>query len=69
MGTKDLVATQLIILPSLRFKPATVTHLWIEEDLVYISVCHAVGFDQPCSCSKGVSGRINCYHMEFLNTK
>ena len=27
----------------LMFKPANVTHLWIEEDLIYTSVCQAFG--------------------------
>ena len=37
-----LVATWVqsaIILPSWRFKPANITFLWIEEGLIYTSVC------------------------------
>ena len=43
-----LVATLPIVLPSLMLKPANVilVHLWIEEDLIYTSVCQAFGFDQ-----------------------
>ena len=64
-----IASLQLIILPSLTLKPAKATHLWIVEDLVYISVLQAFRFDQSCSCSKGVFGIISMYHTEFLNTK
>ena len=36
---------QPIVLPSLMLKPANVTHLQIEEDLIYTSVRQALGFD------------------------
>ena len=49
---------QLIVLPSLTFKIAHRAHLWIEEDLIYKSVCQAFGFDHSCSCCKGIFGRI-----------
>ena len=57
---------QPIVLLSLMLKPANVTHLRIEEDLIYTSVHKALGFDQSYSCSKGVFGRrqslstVNC---------
>ena len=69
---------QPIVLPSLTLKTANIIHLWIEEDLIYTSVCQAFGFDQSCSFSKGVFGRrqslstVNCITQkltEFLNTK
>ena len=59
---------QPIVLPSLTFKPANVTHLWIEEDLIYTSVRQAFRFGLSCSCSKGVFGRIstvNCITRNF----
>ena len=49
---------QSIILPSLMFKPANVTHLWIEEDLVCTSVCQVFEFDRSFSCCKGIFGRV-----------
>ena len=55
---------QPIVLPSLMLKPANVTHLRIEEDLIYTSVHQALGFDHSCSCSKGVFGR-NCITRNF----
>ena len=65
---------QPIILPRLMLKPANITHLWTEEDLIYTSVYQAFGFDQSHSCSKGIFGRRQLWngelhHMEFLNTK
>ena len=66
---------QPIVLLSLMLKPANVTHLQIEEDLIYTNVHKAFGFDQSYSCSKGVFGRrqsngsqySELHHMEFLN--
>ena len=55
---------QPIVLPSLMLKPANVTHLQIEEDLIYTSVCQALGFDHSCSCLWQ-----ELYHTEFLNEK
>ena len=65
---------QPIVLPSLMLKPANVTHLQIEEDMIYTSVHKAFGFDQSYSCSKGVFGRngrqySELHHTEFLNVK
>ena len=45
---------QPIVLSSLTFRPASVTHVQIGEDMIYTSVRQAFGFAHSCSCSKGV---------------
>ena len=48
---------QPIVLLSLTLRPANVIHLWIEEDLIYTSVCQVFWFGRSCSCCRGVFGR------------
>ena len=60
---------QLIVLLSLMFKIAHIMHLWIEEGLIYTSVCQAFGFDRSVAVAKAyLAGSSVHYHMEFLNT-
>ena len=74
---KSVSITMVATVPSIMLKPANVTHLWIEEDLIYTSVHKAFRFDQSYSCSKGVFGRrqsngsqySELHHTEFLNVK
>ena len=66
----SIIRLQLIVLSSLTFRPASVTHLRIGEDMIYTSVCQAFGFAHSCSCSKGVFWHeAQWTRTEFLNTK
>ena len=57
---------KLIILPSLTFKTVHITHLWIEEDLIYTSLCQAFGFDRSVAVAKAyLAGSSVHYHTEF----
>ena len=50
----SIIHLQLVVLSSPTFRPASVAHLWIGEDMIYTSVCQVFGFAHSCSCSKGV---------------
>ena len=39
-----------------KVKPASVTYLWVEEDLLYLGMCQAFWFDRYCSCCRAVFG-------------
>ena len=66
----SIIRLQLIVLSSLTFRPASVTHLRIGEDMIYTSVRQAFGFAHSCSCSKGVFWHeAQWTRTEFLNTK
>ena len=61
---------QLIVLPSLMLKTAHIAHLWIEEDLIYTSLCQAFSLIVPVAVAKAyLAGSSVHYHTEFLNTR
>ena len=61
---------QLIVLPSLTFKTAHTTHLWIEEDLIYTVCAKRSGLIVPVAVAKAyLAGSSVHYHTEFLNTR
>ena len=39
-----------------KVKPASVTYLWVEEDLLYLGMCQAFWFERYCSCCRAVFG-------------
>ena len=57
----------MFILASVKFKPAIMTHPWIEEDLLYTKACQAFGFDRCCSCCRAVfGGRRSIFRVKSL---
>ena len=50
----SIIHLHLVVLSSLTFRPASVAHLWIGEDMIYTCVRQAFRFAHSCSCSKGV---------------
>ena len=45
---------KMLILASVKFKPASTIHSWIEKGLLYTKTCQAFRFDQYCSCYKAI---------------
>ena len=54
-------------MPSLIFQPITVTHPWIEEDLIYISVDKRLGLIILVAVVKAslAEGTVNCITWNF----
>ena len=44
-NTGRVVRIETFILTYVKFKPASITHPWIEKDLLYTGMCQAFGFD------------------------